>query len=227
MSKFPHLAKLVFVLKQFLYQRQLNEVFTGGISSYSLILMTISFLQLHSREDAHSDQSNLGVLLIEFFELYGRFFNYLKVGIRINNGGSYVPKTEIQEQMESGYRPSVLCIEDPLNPQNDIGKSSYGAMNVRKAFEYAFLKLNEACGARAEPVLSPTGHPQSILGQIIRVDDDVVRRREKIKRDFGGKMKESTGGQQLSVTSVSALQPGTINASTSSAISPSMAGLRR
>lgn len=43
---FPVLSKLVLVLKQFLLQRDLNEVFTGGISSYSLILMTISFLQV-------------------------------------------------------------------------------------------------------------------------------------------------------------------------------------
>lgn len=45
-KRFPVLAKLVLVLKQFLLQRDLNEVFTGGISSYSLILMTISFLQV-------------------------------------------------------------------------------------------------------------------------------------------------------------------------------------
>lgn len=191
MERFPSLAKLVFVLKQFLYQRQLNEVFTGGISSYSLILMTISFLQLHPREDAHSDTSNLGVLLIEFFELYGRLFNYLKVGIRVKDGGAYVPKTEIQEQMDQGYRPSVLCIEDPLNPQNDIGKSSYGAMNVRKSFENAYLKLSQACGPTATTEYSANGHPTSILGYIIRVDDDVVRRREKIKRDFGDKMREA------------------------------------
>lgn len=44
--QFPALEKLVMVLKQFLLQRDLNEVFTGGISSYSLILMTISFLQV-------------------------------------------------------------------------------------------------------------------------------------------------------------------------------------
>lgn len=44
--RFPVLDKLVLVLKQFLLQRDLNEVFTGGISSYSLILMTISFLQV-------------------------------------------------------------------------------------------------------------------------------------------------------------------------------------
>lgn len=45
-AKYSVLSKLVLVLKQFLLQRDLNEVFTGGISSYSLILMTISFLQV-------------------------------------------------------------------------------------------------------------------------------------------------------------------------------------
>ena len=46
---FPCLPPLVLVLKQFLLQRDLNEVFTGGISSYSLILMVISFLQVSIR----------------------------------------------------------------------------------------------------------------------------------------------------------------------------------
>jgi non-canonical poly(A) RNA polymerase PAPD5/7 len=45
-EKFPVLAPLVMVLKHFLLERDLNEVFTGGISSYSLILLTISFLQV-------------------------------------------------------------------------------------------------------------------------------------------------------------------------------------
>ncbi|CAH1992615.1 unnamed protein product [Acanthoscelides obtectus] len=60
-EKFPVLPKLVYVLKQFLLERDLNEVFTGGISSYSLILMCISFLQLHPRQDSIRDNSaNLG-----------------------------------------------------------------------------------------------------------------------------------------------------------------------
>lgn len=40
------LPYLVLVLKQFLLQRDLNEVFTGGIGSYSLFLMAVSFLQV-------------------------------------------------------------------------------------------------------------------------------------------------------------------------------------
>ena len=47
MGQYPNLPYLVLVLKQFLLQRDLNEVFTGGISSYCLILLTVSFFQVH------------------------------------------------------------------------------------------------------------------------------------------------------------------------------------
>lgn len=49
---YPCLPYLVFVLKQFLLQRNLNEVWTGGLSSYALILMCVSFLQA-SRPAVH------------------------------------------------------------------------------------------------------------------------------------------------------------------------------
>lgn len=74
------------------------------------------FFQLHNKIDARSQNINLGSLLIEFFELYGRHFNYLQTGIRITDGGSYVRKEEIQKEMDRGHRASILCIEDPLTP---------------------------------------------------------------------------------------------------------------
>ena len=175
------------MLKQFLLQRDLKEVFTGGISSYSLILMVISFIQLHPRNDASNPNVNLGVLLLEFFELYGRHFNYIKVGIRIKDGGSYVAKSEIQKQMDPNYRPSILCIEDPLNPTNDIGKSSYGAMSVKQAFEYAFDVLHKAVG----PLSSTVDQSTSILGRIVRVTDEVVEYRDEISKKFSRPKKNS------------------------------------
>lgn len=54
----------------------------------------ISF-QLHPRQNAHSSNANLGVLLIEFLELYGRKFNYVKTGIRVKGGGTYISKEEV------------------------------------------------------------------------------------------------------------------------------------
>ncbi|KAH0619627.1 hypothetical protein JD844_000419, partial [Phrynosoma platyrhinos] len=182
-KKYPVLPYLVLVLKQFLLQRDLNEVFTGGIGSYSLFLMAVSFLQLHPREDACNPNANYGVLLIEFFELYGRHFNYLKTGIRIKDGGSYVAKDEVQKNMLDGYRPSMLYIEDPLQPGNDVGRSSYGAMQVKQAFDYAYVVLSHAVSPIAK--YYPNNESESILGRIIRVTQEVATYRDWISKQWG------------------------------------------
>ncbi|XP_015282573.1 PREDICTED: non-canonical poly(A) RNA polymerase PAPD7 isoform X1 [Gekko japonicus] len=186
MKKYSLLPYLILVLKQFLLQRDLNEVFTGGISSYSLILMAISFLQLHPRIDARRSDENLGMLLIEFFELYGRNFNYLKTGIRIKNGGAYIAKEEILKAMTYGYRPSMLCIEDPLLPGNDVGRSSYGAMQVKQVFDYAYIVLSHAVSPLARSY--PNRDSESTLGRIIKVTQEVIDYRTWIKKKWGSKV---------------------------------------
>ncbi|KAL0968600.1 hypothetical protein UPYG_G00269040 [Umbra pygmaea] len=177
-KKYPVLPQLVLVLKQFLLQRDMNEVFTGGISSYCLFLIAVSFLQLHSREDPCSPNANAGVLLIEFFELYGRHFNYLKTGIRIKDGGCYLSKDEVQKNMLDGYTPSLLYIEDPLQPGNDVGRSSYGAMQVKQVFDYAYMVLSHAVSPIAK--FYPSNRSESILGRIIRVTQEVADYRDWI-----------------------------------------------
>ena len=47
MEQYPALPYLTFVLKQFLVDRDLNEVFSGGISSYTVVLMIVSFFQVY------------------------------------------------------------------------------------------------------------------------------------------------------------------------------------
>lgn len=46
--------------------------------------------------------------------------------------------------MIDGYRPSMLCIEDPLTPGNDIGRSSYGTLYVKDSFDWAYYILSQA-----------------------------------------------------------------------------------
>lgn len=178
-AQFPTLPYLVFVLKQFLLQRDLNEVWTGGISSYSLILMIVSFLQLH----APPEPMNFGVLLIEFFELYGVNFNYFKTGIRVENGGSYFPKEDASNMTD---RFSLLCIEDPLNPNLDLGRNSFGFMEVRKAFSYAYSVLSKA----VLPHIDQNSNGYSILGRIIRVTDEVIEHRLWVQRNWAQKVPE-------------------------------------
>uniref|UniRef100_A0A4X2LQR9 Terminal nucleotidyltransferase 4B n=1 Tax=Vombatus ursinus TaxID=29139 RepID=A0A4X2LQR9_VOMUR len=152
----------------------------NGVKAAQLIK---DFTKLHPREDACIPNTNYGVLLIEFFELYGRHFNYLKTGIRIKDGGSYVAKDEVQKNMLDGYRPSMLYIEDPLQPGNDVGRSSYGAMQVKQAFDYAYVVLSHAVSPIAK--YYPNNETESILGRIIRVTDEVATYRDWISKQWG------------------------------------------
>jgi non-canonical poly(A) RNA polymerase PAPD5/7 len=47
LTEYPPLRPLTMIIKQFLAQRGLNEVYTGGLGSYAVLLMTMSFLQRH------------------------------------------------------------------------------------------------------------------------------------------------------------------------------------
>ena len=140
---------LVLLVKAFLSQRGMNEVFTGGLGSYSIICMVVSFLQVRapclsllltgwqttetnnlllsssgdtplslSRGQLHpriqtaqiNPNRNIGLLFVEFLELYGKHFNYdqpgslskvagvtltstIKAGIGLSSRTSSVSKT--------------------------------------------------------------------------------------------------------------------------------------
>ncbi|XP_065676739.1 terminal nucleotidyltransferase 4A-like isoform X1 [Hydra vulgaris] len=180
-KEFKVLPYLYLTLKYFLAQRELNEVFTGGISSYCLMLLTVSFLQLHPRIDVKKSNVNLGVLLMEFFELYGRNFNYQKVGIKIKNGGSYIDKDLLAKDLGNGECPALLCIEDPVTLGNDIGRSSYGILRVKEAFEYAFNILDSAFRNESYFTINPGS---TYLSRIISVPKDLIVYRNWIHSVF-------------------------------------------
>lgn len=94
LRRYPALRPLVLVLKCFLLQRKLNEVFSGGIGSYCLILVAMSHLQMYGSNFRRSpDQKpSLGTLLIDLLHLYGKLFNYTNVGLAPRGRGSYFSK---------------------------------------------------------------------------------------------------------------------------------------
>lgn len=74
MVLFPSLPPLVLFLKLFLAQRNLHETYLGGLGSYLLVCVVLSFLQLHpsAREQRLHSASTLGKLLLDFFRYYGQ-----------------------------------------------------------------------------------------------------------------------------------------------------------
>ncbi|WAQ86344.1 hypothetical protein PtA15_7A70 [Puccinia triticina] len=133
---------LILVVKSVLKQRGMNEVYTGGLGSYSIICLVVSFLQLHpkiQRGDIDPNK-NLGVLLLEFFELYGKHFNFDQTGISVRKGGFYFSKAHRGWQRER--QPYLLSIEDPADESNDIAGGSHNILSVRTVFAGAFDLLS-------------------------------------------------------------------------------------
>ena len=47
LREWPVLKPLVTILKLYLQQRSMNEVYTGGLGSFALIATVVAFLQMH------------------------------------------------------------------------------------------------------------------------------------------------------------------------------------
>lgn len=183
--KYPALRSLLLVIKQFLKQRHLNEVFTGGLGSYALTLLIVNFLQLHPmiQYEWIRQEENLGILLIEFFELYGKSLSYERVGISILGKGRYFDKSSREWFMS---KPHLLSIEDPYNPENDVTKGSFSIQTVRQSFHHAYIllssvitRLNHQYDEHSNRFKFP-----SILSCIIDIPEKSLYHREYIGQKF-------------------------------------------
>lgn len=86
LSKHVNLRPLVLVLKCFLSRKSLSEAFTGGLSSYSLLLMIVRFLQEVESTGMHPHESrvdDLGALLLGFLRFFGEQFDVRQTGISV------------------------------------------------------------------------------------------------------------------------------------------------
>ena len=158
MCALPPLRPLSLVLKAFLQQRELNEVYTGGVGSYALTVMLVAHLRTHP---GFGEEPNLGVLLLDFLELYGRQLNSEAVGVTATSFLSKARRGWCDER-----RPELFAIEDPADSSNDLARNSFNARAIRTAFDHAHRLLSAPAQARTE----------SLLGRVLHLDAQLLRR---------------------------------------------------
>ncbi|KAF7799612.1 hypothetical protein EIP86_010850 [Pleurotus ostreatoroseus] len=215
LAELPALRGLVLIIKSFLSQRSMNEVFTGGLGSYSIVCLAISFLQMHPkiRRGEMDPSKNLGVLVMELFELYGCYFNYHEVGISVRDGGSYYNKAE---RGWADYRaPGLLSIEDPGDPSNDISRGSYNIAKVRTTFAGAFSIMTAKAYNHANIIsarrerryvhLQSRSDPEelSILGSVMGVTQETINQRRLVQEVYDQRVLHRILGVEPTVPTVS------------------------
>lgn len=215
------LRSLVMITKAFLSQRSLNEVYTGGLGSYSIVCLAISFLQMHPkiRRGEIDAEKNLGVLVMEFFELYGCYFNYEETGISVRDGGTYFSKK--QRGWYDYYKSNLLSIEDPADPSNDISRGSYGFQKVRTTFAGAYGILTSSAylhagilSARREgrtAHLRSRSEPEemSILSSVMGITQETMNHRKLVQELYDKRVLHNLLGLKPSPTVVKHYDGGT------------------
>jgi non-canonical poly(A) RNA polymerase PAPD5/7 len=141
------------VLKHLLKVYSLNDPYTGGMSSYALILMIVAFMQFYETFlaekttqilnffDPKPSPGLIAKIMTEFLHTYIKF-DLLKIVIQpkhphLMNEYTYHMSSIFQKGSEDGG----LIIMDPLNSENNVGKSSFNIADIKSCFESAYNQI--------------------------------------------------------------------------------------
>jgi DNA polymerase sigma len=116
----PSLPFLVLVLKSLLYKHSVMSAYNGGLSSYSLTIWAVAFL--NAREQ---DSADYGELFLLFLAFYGTEFQPSTMGIDIAAGGSF-----FELRTENAHAVTI----DPVNGENNTTRSSFNIGQILDLF---------------------------------------------------------------------------------------------
>ena len=135
-------------MKTILKNANLNNNNLGGLSSYGLILMVVSYIQ--SKRDNNNLQDEevdiIGKTFHGFLGHYGIYFDFNKYVILTypikDNNTTNIDKDSV---LNLGASNHELIIVDPLNNKNNVAQNTYQFMNLKMAFMIAFMITKEDC----------------------------------------------------------------------------------
>ena len=127
---YPEIFDIIYIMKRFLFNKKLNKSYQGGISSYSLFLMTLAFIKLYK----NNYDIPIGSLFIEYLYFYSNFnfYNTLIQPSKENN---------IFENIENNLQKCSLNIIDPITELN-VAKSTFKIDQVQNAFREGFDNIS-------------------------------------------------------------------------------------
>ncbi|KAL2477973.1 Nucleotidyltransferase family protein [Forsythia ovata] len=157
-EQFPAATPLALLLKQFLADRSLDQSYSGGLSSYCLILLITRFLQ-HEHHHGRPINQNYGSLLMDFLYFYGNVFDSRQMRISVQGSGVYLTR-------ERGCSIDPLYVDDPLFPTNNVGRNCFRIHQCIKAFAdaYSVLQNELTCFPDDDTLAKP---PTNLLPKIV------------------------------------------------------------
>ena len=184
LSEFPSLRPLYILIRHSLQFRGLTAVSRGGLGSYTILMMIVAALK-RSRGEFPSD--DLGGQLLYVLDFYGNADLY-ENGFSVDPPRSFKKFREnkrTSEEREALYsdiqlqgieylikksnprKPYLLCLQDPADVYNDLGRPSYAIKHVQMIFKkmHTSIKVNLSQGG-----LALRYKDWSLLAPMVRAD---------------------------------------------------------
>ena len=140
-KEYEILTPLTLAMKTIFQKAKINDPYTGGLSSYGIILLIINFIKMKQREGTDISLKNLGKIFYELLYYYGTKYN-IKEPIDINEND----KKKIEGiHLLNNSSNDALIIVDPLNIYNNVARNVRQFINIRFALRIALACLNESC----------------------------------------------------------------------------------
>eukprot|EP00873_Tetraselmis_striata_P035982 jgi/Tetstr1/456246/TSEL_043007.t1 len=150
MAEQPLLRPMVLLLKALLLQHGLSSPASGGLGGYSLINMTLLYLEHHAPpcgEGEAGDAPDLHRHVAGFLELFGRRFDYARHEIALSEpGGMVAIKGGPSKAKRSSEGPPAcrLIIRDPCDPSNNVASPTFNMAAVRALFATSCERLERS-----------------------------------------------------------------------------------
>ena len=215
LEEIPSLRPLYILLRTAFGIRGLVDVFYGGTGSYGLFIMIVAALQRLQSSNSPASDTSLSHQLFDIL-LFWRDFNTRDNALTLTPKPKIFKKHDpweapftqqrpVSNFIEAAYRrndpiraaqwcigqrrlyqPYLLCLQDPADPLNDLGRKANAIKHVQKTMESMAQFLGQDLGhytsARAKGTVKPgTSRLISLVG---RCHESYFERRKKME-SFG------------------------------------------
>lgn len=130
LSIYPEIRPILLILKRYMHINKLNSTYKGGISSYSLFLLVLSYFQYLNENKHLYNFNNIGKKLYHFFDFFCHF-NFESFIVDV----SKIPCFILNNSNENN-----ITIIDPITSLN-VSKSSYQLDEIKNTFGKGMILL--------------------------------------------------------------------------------------
>ena len=204
LAEFPSLRPLYIIFRYCLEVRDLTTVYRGGLGSYSILMMVVTAIKHSSGRFASDD---LAGQLLHVLDFYGKA-DLSKFGYSADPPRVFEKQKEVWSLSEKRVRmadsqlsgidqmpkfnprkPYLLCLQDPANDLNDLGKNAYAIKHIQATLNKASERIRTALEEHESSDCKTDGRVWSCLDGFVRADyTKFEKRRGEVERFANSKV---------------------------------------